>query len=51
MITLILVILALICFVVAAFSLISSKVNLVALGLAILVLAYLLEGVTIGAKR
>lgn len=49
MITLILAILALICFIIATFGL-SARINFTAAGLAILVLAYLLQGVTIGPR-
>lgn len=49
-ITIVLAILALVCFLIAAFGLLSAKVNFVALGLAILTVAYLLNGVSIGAK-
>jgi hypothetical protein len=49
--TLVLVILALVCFVVAAFALIKNvAVNFTALGLAFLTVAYLLNGVSIGTK-
>jgi hypothetical protein len=49
MIDLVLYILALICFIVAAFG-ISTKVNFIALGLAFWVLTLVLSGLTIGTK-
>lgn len=51
MLTIVLLVLALICFLIAAFGLVLSKINFIGLGLAILTFAWLLNGVTIGAKR
>lgn len=48
--TIVLVLLALLCFVIATGNFVASKINFVALGLAILTIAYLLNGITIGAK-
>ena len=49
-ITTLLYILALICFIVAAFGLVYGKVSFIALGLAILTLSLLVSGITIGTK-